>query len=100
MNKILKDRVENAILIFPFWKAQSWFPLVLENVPSFPVRLPRHKDLLTLPYDGTIHPLHKSIQMIAVTIRKELCKNGLQDEISRIITVSWSQGTRKQYNSA
>ena len=73
MNKILKDQVENAILIFPFWKAQSWFPLVLENISSFPVRLPRHKDLLTLPHDSTIHPLHKSIQMIAVTVSGKSC---------------------------
>ena len=59
MNKILKDRVENAILIFPFWKAQSWFPLVLENISSFPVRLPPHKDL---PFHTTVPFIHYTSQ--------------------------------------
>ena len=68
MNKILTDHVENAILVFPFWKAQPWFPLILENLSSFLVRLPRHKDLLTLPHNNLNHPLHRSIQLIAVTV--------------------------------
>ena len=49
INKIIEDKVEKAILVFPLWKSQSWFPLLLDN--SFPVRLPRHKDLLVLPPD-------------------------------------------------
>ena len=68
MNKILTDHVENEILVFPFWKAQSRFPLILENLSSFPVRFLRHKDLLTPPHNNLNHPLHRSIQLIAVTV--------------------------------
>ena len=60
MNKILQDKVQRAILVFPFWKAQSWFPLVLDNICSFPNRLPRHKDLLVMH--------HTTVRCILFTI--------------------------------
>lgn len=68
INKIVQEKVERAILIFPFWKSQSWFPLLLDNICSLPVRLPRHKDLLVLPHDGTCHPLGRSMRIIAVVL--------------------------------
>ena len=68
ITEIIEDKVENAILVFPFWKSQSWFPLLLDNLCSFPVRLPRHKDLLVLPHNGRCHPLCKSMQIISVTV--------------------------------
>ena len=54
MNKILQDKVQRAILVFPFWKAQSWFPLVLDNICSFPTRLPWHS--LRLHSNNALHP--------------------------------------------
>lgn len=68
VNKILADEVEKAILIIPYWKSQSWFPLVLSNLISYPIRLPRHRDLLTLPHDGQVHPLSKKLRMVAVVL--------------------------------
>ena len=68
VNKLVKDEVEQAILIFPLWPAQSWFPLLLECISSFPMRLPRHKDLLTLPYNGNAHPLCRRMKIIAVEV--------------------------------
>ena len=66
MDKILSDKVDIALLIFPMWKSQPWFPLVLSNIVSFPVRLPRHRDLLSLGHNHQPHPLCKSLRLTAV----------------------------------
>ena len=68
INKIVQEKVEKAILVFPFWRSQSWFPLILDNMCSFPVRLPRHKDLLCLPHSREIHPLSRQMRILAVEI--------------------------------
>lgn len=73
INKVVKDKVEKAILIFPLWKSQSWFPLLLENICCLPVRLPRHKDLLQMPQDGKEHPLAKKMKIIAVVVSGKRC---------------------------
>lgn len=72
VNKILADEVEQAILVFPFWKSQAWFPLILSNVSAFPVRLPRHRDLLVLAHNGQLYPLQLS--MVAVQLSGNCCK--------------------------
>jgi hypothetical protein len=68
INKVLLDKVEECILIFPFWCSQTWFTLVLENICSFPIRLPRHRDLLTLPHNHQPHPLGKRLRLIAAIV--------------------------------
>lgn len=68
VNKIVEDQVEKAILVFPFWKSQPWFPLLVDIICSFQVRLPRHKDLLVLPHDATFHPLCRRMRLVAVTV--------------------------------
>ena len=35
---------------------------------SFPVRLPRHKDILILPFNGKPHPMEKRLQMIGALV--------------------------------
>ena len=68
VNKVIDDKVDRAILITPFWRSQSWFPLVLSNMISSPVRLPRHQDLLTLQFSQETHPLAKKITMVGVVL--------------------------------
>ena len=68
INKVVEDQVEKAILIFPYWKSQPWFPRLIDIICSFPVRLPRHKDLLVLPHNYSFHPLCRSMRLVAVTI--------------------------------
>lgn len=66
LNKIIEDKVDKAIVVFPVWKSQSWFPLLLSMLISVPVRLPRHTDLMT---DGERkHPLNKTILLAAALI--------------------------------
>ena len=68
VNKIVTDKVDKALLIVPLWRSQSWFPLLLSNMISFPVRLPHHRDLLTLPHSSQLHPLSKRLTMVAVIL--------------------------------
>ncbi|WAQ99027.1 hypothetical protein MAR_023400 [Mya arenaria] len=68
INKIIQDEVDECIIIFPFWCAQSWFTMILENMCSFPVRLPRHRDLLTLAHNREEHPLGRKFRLIAATV--------------------------------
>ena len=68
VNKIAIDQVDKALLIVPLWRSQPWFPLLLSYMISFPVRLPHHKDLLTLPHSGQHHPLSKRLTMVAVML--------------------------------
>ena len=68
INKIVQNNVERAILIFPLWTSQPWFPVLLENLCSYPVRLPRHKDLLVLPHNGEYHPLIRTLKIFAAEV--------------------------------
>lgn len=68
MNKILVDKVDKAIIVIPFWPTQPWFPLVVSNLIFLPVRLPRHKDLLSQPHDGQVHPLSRRLNLTACVV--------------------------------
>ena len=80
MNKVVTDQVDKAILVFPFWKSATWFPLVLNNIISLPIRLPHHRDLLILEHSGVTHPLQRRLTMVAVIISGKPCRvKGFQD---------------------
>ena len=38
INKVKKEGVEKAIVIFPLWRSQSWFPMLIEVLSDFPVK--------------------------------------------------------------
>ena len=42
--KMKQDQVLEACLITPLWRAQPWFPLVLEMSIDFPVLIPMKED--------------------------------------------------------
>lgn len=97
INKIIRDGVEKAILIFPLWKSQPWFPLLLESICSFPVRLPRHKDLLVLAHNQECHPLARRMKIVAVIISGRPC---MVEEFRRQLQTSSSPpGALEQGNS-
>lgn len=68
LNKIVEDKVEQAILVIPHWVSQSWFPLVLSLLIDFPIRIPRHQDQLTLRHNGQIHPMGRSLSLAGVIV--------------------------------
>lgn len=97
INKVLSDEVDQAILVFPFWKSQAWFPLVLANIISFPVRLPRHQDLLTLPHNGQCHPLAKALDLVAVIVSANHSR--VKDFQRKLGDVSCHHGEEEHVNS-
>lgn len=68
INKIVRDKVHRALIVFPYWTSQSWFPLLLNCLVTFPVRLPRHNDILFLPHSGRCHPLAKNLKIFAAIV--------------------------------
>ena len=97
VNKILADKVDRAILIIPLWKSQPWFPLIIANMIAFPVRLPRHRDLLLLPHNSQLHPLSKKLTMVAVMLSGRDWRVKVFQEM--LSTSSWNHGGREHKNN-
>jgi hypothetical protein len=97
INKIVQDHVEKALLVFPFWKSQPWFPLILSIISDFPVRLPRHTDLLTLAHNGEKHPLAKKMTLVGVIVSGNLCC--VKDFHEQLSTLSYNRGGKAPKNS-
>lgn len=76
LNKILDDEVEKALLVVPHWISQSWFPLLLSVIISLPVRIPRHRDVLTLPHNGQFHPMGRATSLVGVIVSGDVLKVG------------------------
>ena len=68
VTKIVADRVKKALVIIPHWRSQIWFPMIVTNLISLPIKLPHHRDLLTLPHNNQVHPLGKKMRMVAVVL--------------------------------
>lgn len=68
LNKINEDSVDQALIVCPYWTNQTWFPMLLHCIICLPVRIPRHRDLLTLPHNGAFHPMGKNLQLIGVIV--------------------------------
>jgi hypothetical protein len=97
VNKIIQDEVDKAIIVFPFWKSQPYFPLILSSLIDFPVRLPRHQDLLQLTHTGELHPLEKQITLIGAVISGNRCK--VQNFHHKLLVSFLKVGEREQENS-
>ena len=64
LNKVIEDKVEIALLVVPHWISQSWFPLLISVMIPLPIRIPRHKDILTLPHSREFHPLGQQTSLV------------------------------------
>ena len=64
--KMNQDQVSDGCLIVPLWRAQPWFPLLLEMTTDFPVVIPMQEDTLMNP-DHEPRPLNVSnhLQLVA-----------------------------------
>ncbi|XP_071141873.1 uncharacterized protein [Mytilus edulis] len=63
VQKILKDKT-TVILVAPLWPTQAWFTLVMQMLIDTPILVIARKDLLTLPYKDTVHPLNKTLNLM------------------------------------
>lgn len=68
LNKILDDKVDRVIMIVPLWPTQNWFPLLISALISTPARLPGHRNLLTMPHSGEVHPLLNKLTLVACVV--------------------------------
>ncbi|VDI82138.1 Hypothetical predicted protein [Mytilus galloprovincialis] len=96
--KIISDKVEKAILIIPFWPAQSWFSLLIPMLISLPVRLPQHK---RFSYDAAYRRMPSIKEETKFNrvhcIRKSLLDRGFSESSADVIIASWRPSTIKQY---
>ena len=92
--KMKQDQVLEACLISPLWRAQPWFPLVLEMSINFPVLILMEEDTLTDP-DQNPHPLVRSgrIQLVAWRVSGILSK---AKEFQRRLQASFSHHGGKE----
>ena len=69
LQKITSDRVRRAILVFPLWPSQHWFPHLLQMLTSPIYLLPEHPSIF-LPWETipTPHPLQSSLLLAAAQI--------------------------------
>lgn len=73
VTKIKEESVSKAIIVFPLWRTQPWFSLLISCLVSIPVRLPRHADLLTTRWEER-HPMGRKLQLAAGIISGIDCK--------------------------
>lgn len=97
LNKIVEDEVEKALLVVPHWSAQSWFPVLLSLLISSPIRVPRHKDQLTLPHNGQIHPLGNRISLVGVIVSADVSRR--RAYLQTLSRRSRRHGVKAQKNS-
>ena len=68
VQKIIADRTPLALLVFPLWPNQPWFPVILQLIVSEIVVM--DSSLLSLPWQTTVmrHPLAPTLRLSAVKI--------------------------------
>ena len=100
LNKLKRDKVEKAILVFRLWRSQVCFLVLKEMLCTFPVRLPRHRDLMVLLHNGQSHPLSKRITWLLLVYQGIPSRSRAFKQTADIILNSWRPGTQKQYEFA
>ena len=70
----LEEDQGDIILIAPVWTTAAWFPQVLQLLVAEPVLLPRGRGVLKLTHSEMLHPLHKTLQLMAVSISGQQLK--------------------------
>ncbi|KAH3806236.1 hypothetical protein DPMN_134555 [Dreissena polymorpha] len=69
----------------------------MEIISDFPVRLPRHRDILTLPHNGQVHPLSKRLDLVAAVVSGR--PSVVEDFHQRLQPSSWLHGEEELSNS-
>ena len=69
LQKIKADHVSLALLVFPLWPSQHWFPQLLQMLISPIYLLPEHPQIF-LPWEKTVtqHPLQSSLLLSAALV--------------------------------
>lgn len=87
-----------AVLVFPLWKTQAWFPKLLSMITGHPRLLPQDRQLLTLVHKkGYLHNLHKTLVLAVAPLsgKQHICRDYRQG----LLTLSLNHGKNPQNNS-
>lgn len=72
--KMREDRAR-GLIIAPLWTTQTWFPRLMELLVDTPIILPNNIDLLRLPHCQSVHPLHRTLLLIACRVSGHRSEN-------------------------
>lgn len=64
LRKVISDQA-CGIVVVPNWPAQPWFPMFMELLVAEPIIFEPHEQLLLSPCRSVLHPLEKSLGLIA-----------------------------------
>ena len=98
----IKQVKAQGILIVPLWSTQPWFPIAMSLIVSRPMLLKAKRDLLYLPgRSEMVHPLHKHLNLLTIFSFRSMPRGfELPEDTWALISLSWRDSTKCQYNSA
>ncbi|KAJ8914717.1 hypothetical protein NQ315_017427 [Exocentrus adspersus] len=67
LQKIKNDKAE-GILVVPYWKSQSWYPLFNTSTIDEPLQFGPSVNLVLCPFSGKKHPLHTNLILVAARL--------------------------------
>jgi hypothetical protein len=67
LKKVRQDRAREMVVV-PLWTSQSWYPQFREMCISDMIILGPNKTLITCPFSGRSHPLHRSLKLAAAVV--------------------------------
>lgn len=71
--KKIQEEKTTAIIVVPIWPSQPWFPQILQLLIDKPIVLTAEKSLLTLPQRDILHPLWKTLNLMACHVSGNIC---------------------------
>ena len=74
----ITGRQGRAVLVFPLWKTQAWFPKLLSMITGNPKVLPQDRNALTLIHkEHYLHKLHKTLVLAVASLsgRQHICRD-------------------------
>lgn len=86
----LKDDQGECLFVCPLWSTQVWWTPLMELVIDYPRIIPKSQNLLSIPGTNKIHPLHKTLTLIACRLSGNLSK--LKTFQQKLSTLSCSHG--------
>lgn len=97
LQKLVRDQVEEAVLVAPMWPSQTWYPLLLQLLTEVPRLLPQQQLVIQDPL-GQPHPLVERLHLTAWKVSPAFC--GFSEEAFNLIASAWRKGTEKSYASS
>ena len=84
LSKVERDQA-TGLLIVPHWPTAVWYPQMLRLLIQEPVMFPCGKRVPTLKHTNAIHPLHRTLQLLAVFLSGKLARpRGVMEKLWKL----------------